>query len=103
MTTQQHTSQLPARSLPQRSRPMPQVTGVTHRYLETGRLRAELAAAGWQVTSLVSLEGAAFLLADLAERLADDADRRVVLETARALESVPELLGVGPHLLATAA
>jgi pimeloyl-ACP methyl ester carboxylesterase len=46
MTTQQHTSQLPARSLPQRSRPMPQVTGVTHRYLETGRLRVHVVEAG---------------------------------------------------------
>jgi hypothetical protein len=30
---------------------------------------------------------------------ADEA-RRVVLTTARALESVPELVGLGPHLLA---
>lgn len=50
----------------------------------------------------MSVEGPAFLLEDLGERLADDEDHRVVLETARALESVPELLGVGPHLLATA-
>lgn len=61
----------------------------------------ELAAAGWHVTSLVSVEGPAFLLADLDARLADDEDRRVVLETARALESVPEMPGIGPHLLAT--
>jgi len=48
-----------------------------------------------------SIEGPAFLLADLAERLADPAARAVVLDTARAVEWVPELLGIGPHLLAT--
>ena len=37
----------------------------------------------------------------LAERLADPAARAVVLDTARAVERVPELLGIGPHLLAT--
>ena len=73
--------------------------GYTHR---PGQLRAELAASGLKVTGVVGVEGPAYLLADLAERLADDDDRRVVLETARALERVPELLGIGPHLLATA-
>ncbi|HEY0719222.1 MAG TPA: hypothetical protein VGD68_16540 [Streptosporangiaceae bacterium] len=34
--------------------------------------------------------------------LADLGARRVVMDTARALERVPELLGTGPHLLATA-
>ena len=53
------------------------------------------------VQDLVSVEGPAFLLADLAERLADPAARAVVLDIARAVERVPELLGVGPHLLAT--
>ena len=42
------------------------------------------------------------MLDDLGTRLADDEDRRVVLETARALESLPELLGIGPHLFASA-
>lgn len=73
--------------------------GYTHR---PGQLRAELTAGGFQVIDLVSVEGPAFLLDDLTERLADDEARRVVLETARALERVPELLGIGPHLLATA-
>jgi SAM-dependent methyltransferase len=73
--------------------------GYAHR---PGQLRAELAASGFQVIDLVCVEGPAFLLDDLAERLADDEGRRVVLETARALERVPELLGIGPHLLATA-
>lgn len=66
------------------------------------QLRSELTAAGFRVTALVSVEGPAFLLGDLAERLADDEGRRFVMETARALERVPELLGIGPHLLATA-
>jgi SAM-dependent methyltransferase len=73
--------------------------GYTHR---PGQLRAELTASGAQVIDLVCVEGPAYLLNDLAERLADDEARRVVLETARALERVPELLGIGPHLLATA-
>jgi hypothetical protein len=73
-------------------------TGYTHR---PAQLRAELTASGLQVADLVVVEGAAILLADLEARLAIPADRRVVLETARALERVPELLGLGPHLLAT--
>jgi SAM-dependent methyltransferase len=62
---------------------------------------SQLRAAGLTVAGLVSVEGPAFLLGDLAERLADPVAREVVLDTARALEGVPELLGVGPHLLAT--
>jgi hypothetical protein len=54
-----------------------------------------------QILDLVSVEGPAYLLDDLAARLADDEARRVVLDTARALERVPELLGIGAHLLAT--
>lgn len=72
-------------------------------YLHRPRqLRAELTAAGFQPVDLVCVEGPAFLLDDLAARLDDDEARRVVLETARALERVPELLGIGPHLLVTA-
>ncbi|HEX6934626.1 MAG TPA: class I SAM-dependent methyltransferase [Streptosporangiaceae bacterium] len=70
----------------------------THR---PGQLRAELIASGSTIVDLVCVEGPAYLLDDLPERLADDEARRVVLETARALERVPELLGIGPHLLAT--
>jgi SAM-dependent methyltransferase len=74
-------------------------SGYLHR---PGQLRAELAASGLQVSDLVSVEGPAYLLDDLPERLADDEARRVVMDTARTLERVPELLGIGPHLLATA-
>ena len=73
-------------------------SGFCHR---PAQLRGELRAAGLVVADLVCVEGPAFLLADLAERLEDPAARAVVLDSARALERVPELLGIGPHLLAT--
>src|ERR1700722_5438911 len=68
-------------------------TGYTQR---PGQLRAEITASGLRLTDLVSVEGPAFLLSDLGERLADDQDRRVVIETAAALGRVPELIGIGP-------
>ena len=74
-------------------------TGYAHR---PAQFRTELVASGLHVTDLVCVEGAAYLLSDLDQRLADPDGRRVVMDTARALERVPELLGIGPHLLATA-
>jgi SAM-dependent methyltransferase len=65
-------------------------------------LRAEISAAGLRLGSLVSVEGVAFALADLDDRIADPIQRTLVLDTLRSLESVSDLLGVGPHLLATA-
>jgi hypothetical protein len=41
------------------------------------------------------------MLGDLAERMADERAWRIVLDASRALERVPELMGVGPHLLVT--
>jgi hypothetical protein len=63
--------------------------------------RGEVRDAGLAVVDLVSVEGPASLLGDLAERLDDLVARAVVLDSARAAERVPELLGIGPHLLAT--
>jgi SAM-dependent methyltransferase len=65
-------------------------------------LRAELTEAGLEVLHLATVEGPGMILADLDARMADPADRAVILDAARALESVPELIGFGPHLLATA-
>jgi SAM-dependent methyltransferase len=65
-------------------------------------LQAEIRAAGLRLESLVSIEGIAFALADLDDRISDPIQRALVLDTLRSLESVPDLLGVGPHLLATA-
>ena len=64
-------------------------------------LRSETADAGLQVADLVSIEGPAFILGDLDARLADPADWSIALDVARAIERVPELLGIGPHLLVT--
>ncbi len=71
----------------------------THRPAE---LQAEVQAAGLEVTDLVCIEGAAFLLLDLEQRITEETARRIVLDAARAHERVPELMGVGPHLLVTA-
>lgn len=46
MTTQQRTSQVPARPRQPADRPMPEVAGVKHRYVETGRLGVHVAEAG---------------------------------------------------------
>ncbi len=73
--------------------------GYTHR---PGDLRREVESAGFACLDLVAVEGLAFALPDLDERLADETDRAVVLEAARVIERVPELLGLRPHLLATA-
>jgi SAM-dependent methyltransferase len=73
--------------------------GFTHRPEE---LRAEAHEAGLEVADLVCVEGAAIMLADLTERGSDPEAWRIVLDSARALERVPELMGIGPHLLVTA-
>jgi SAM-dependent methyltransferase len=65
-------------------------------------LREEAEAAGLEVEDLVSVEGIAFALADLDERLASPEATKILLDAARAIERVPELLGLGPHLIVTA-
>jgi hypothetical protein len=74
-------------------------SGYTHRPQE---LMDELGDAGLEVADLVGVEGMLLTGTDLAERLADPVARNVLLDTARATERVPELLGLHPHLIATA-
>jgi SAM-dependent methyltransferase len=74
-------------------------TGYCHR---PEQLREEVEEAGLVIEDLVGLEGLAFALGDLAERLQDPVGREVVLDCARAIERVPELLGLSPHLLVVA-
>ena len=74
-------------------------TGFAH---TPAQLRREVRAAGLEVASLVSIEGAAQLLSDLDDRAASPSEWQVVLDAVRATEAVPELLGVGAHMMATA-
>ena len=71
-------------------------------YRLSDELAADMRDAGLELLDLVSVEGIAFALEDLEIRLADPAGRAAVLEAARAVERVPELIGLGPHLVATA-
>jgi len=73
-------------------------TAYAHTPLE---LQAELRSAGLTVADLVSVEGAAFMLTDLTDRMADPLARLAILRSAQAHERVPEMLGIGPHLVAT--
>ncbi len=66
-----------------------------------GNCGTRSAEAGLEVADLVSVEGPAFILGDLDARMADPVDRPIALEVARAIERVPELVGFGPHLIAT--
>lgn len=74
-------------------------TGYCHR---PRQLRAEAHAAGLQVLSVVGIESVSFLLTDLADRVAEPEALQVLLDSARAVEDVPELLGANPHFLAIA-
>lgn len=74
-------------------------TGYSHTPAD---LLREVEDGGLEVVDLVSVEGPSVGLHDLDARMDDDDERRFLLETLAAIESVPELLGVGPHLLVTA-
>ena len=71
-------------------------SGYLHR---PGELSSEAEAAGLTVEDIVGVEGLAFALVDLDQRMASEVDRSAVLESARALQHVPELLGMNPHFL----
>jgi SAM-dependent methyltransferase len=69
---------------------------------EPSEIVAEVDAAGLDVTGQFGVEGAAWLIGDMASWL-DDADRRAdVLRALRLTESAPSLLGVSAHVLTAA-
>jgi SAM-dependent methyltransferase len=74
-------------------------SGYVHRPAE---LQAEAAEAGLRETALVSIEGPGAYLVDVAERWESPAARDLVLDVARRLEAVPELAGMGSHLMLVA-
>jgi SAM-dependent methyltransferase len=74
-------------------------SGYTHR---PGELAEEVTEAGLALEDLVGVEGMPLASSDMTARLVDPAAWQIVLDTARAIERVPELLGLSPHLVATA-
>ncbi|MGH9049281.1 MAG: class I SAM-dependent methyltransferase [Acidimicrobiia bacterium] len=67
-----------------------------------GEVGDELAAAGWEVTSVVAVEGPAALLRDVDDRLDDHERRERLLRATRRIEADPSMLGATGHLLAAA-
>ena len=65
-------------------------------------LTGEVTDAGFDLVDLLGVEGPAWLLPDLERRWADEAERERLIETARAVEREPTLLGIHAHLLAVA-
>jgi ubiquinone/menaquinone biosynthesis C-methylase UbiE len=65
-------------------------------------LRDEIADAGLSLVELVGVEGLAGWLSTLEPRWDDPADRAVIVDAARRVESEPTLLGLSAHLLAVA-
>lgn len=73
-------------------------SGYTHR---PDDLAAEIAEAGLHLDDLVGVEGLPLAETDMRTRTADPIAWNVLLDAARAIERVPELLGLSPHLIAT--
>ncbi len=72
-------------------------TGYAHR---PEQLRQEVEESGFACRALLAVEGPAVLFSDLEARLDDERGRSVLLDSLRATEAVPELLGATSHLLA---
>jgi SAM-dependent methyltransferase len=74
-------------------------SGYTHR---PGELVEEISEARLVLEDLVGVEGMPLAASDMTARLVDPGAWQILLDTARAIERVPELLGLSPHLIATA-
>lgn len=74
-------------------------TGYSHR---PDDLRREVLDAGLELEDVCGVEGIAFALGDLDARWADERMRYTLLDVARRVEHVPELMGLSPHMLALA-
>jgi len=62
-------------------------------------LRREVAEAGFEPVQLYGIEGPAWILPDLVDRLGDPVRREIVLQVARALEAEPSAVGCSAHLM----
>jgi ubiquinone/menaquinone biosynthesis C-methylase UbiE len=65
-------------------------------------LAAEIESAGLDLVGVFGVEGMGAWQPQLAERWSEPTSRAVIVDAARAIESEPTLLGLGPHLLAVA-
>lgn len=65
-------------------------------------LGQEVAAAGFDLDGVLTVEGAAWTFGDLQARLDDPVECALLLDVTRRLERVPELLGHTPHVMAIA-
>jgi ubiquinone/menaquinone biosynthesis C-methylase UbiE len=65
-------------------------------------LSREVQEAGFELNALLNIEGPGFLLQNFESNWADPPRRKVILDTARLLESKPELLAASAHILAVA-
>ena len=65
-------------------------------------LRSEIGEAGFDLETVVAVEGPAQLLTDIDERLKDPRRTRLLLDALRRIESEPTLLGATGHLVAVA-
>ena len=65
-------------------------------------LAQEVAEAGLELQDVVAIEGPAWMVPDIEQRLADPARRERVLRAIRRVETEPSLLGASSHLLAVA-
>jgi ubiquinone/menaquinone biosynthesis C-methylase UbiE len=65
-------------------------------------LAGEVTEAGLRLDAVVAVEGPAWMLPDIEQRLADPARRERVLAAIRRVETEPSLLGASSHLLAVA-
>ena len=74
-------------------------TAYFHLPEELGR---EVADSGLRPEALLAVEGPAWMLPDIDQRLADPARREMVLAAIRRVEAEPSLLGASAHLLAVA-
>jgi ubiquinone/menaquinone biosynthesis C-methylase UbiE len=64
--------------------------------------RSEAEEAGFEVEAVLGVEGIASWIPRLEKSWTDPERRRIIIESARAIESEPTLLGLGPHLIVVA-
>jgi SAM-dependent methyltransferase len=66
---------------------------------QPAELQQEAEEAGWSVEALLGVEGFTNTMPHLEHDWADDSKRAVIVSAARAIESEPSLLGLGPHIM----